>query len=178
MASTFDLPTPAQKPRSFLASWGWPIGIATVLLVSAGSNVWVMTIARNDPAFGVEPDYYQKAVRWDSTMAQSRANAALGWTASATLTPGDDAGTLRLDLRVRDRTGASIDGAAVTVEAMHNARSARRYEIALVPDDSGYAGRVAADRPGEWELRVAARRGADRFTEVLRVQVESTPLPR
>jgi nitrogen fixation protein FixH len=173
MATTVDLPAPTPKPRSFLASWGWPIGIATVLIVSAGSNIWVAAIARSDPAFAVEPDYYQKAVAWDSTMAQERANAALGWHAGATLEPVGERGNSRLTLTLMDRDGRPIGDAAVTVEAMHNARSAQRFQLALTPGDRGYTGALAASRAGEWELRVTAVRGAERFTEVLRVTLAS-----
>ena len=30
-----------------------------------------MRIANDDPSFAIEPDYYRKAVTWDSTLAQT-----------------------------------------------------------------------------------------------------------
>ena len=53
--------------------------MGTVLALTVAGNLWVMRIANADPSFSVEPDYYRKAVDWDSTMAQRARNEALGW---------------------------------------------------------------------------------------------------
>jgi nitrogen fixation protein FixH len=56
------------------------------------------------------------------------------------------------------------------VEAMHNARASQRYESALSPSEGGtYAATIDAHRPGQWEVRVTATRGNDRFTQSLRI---------
>lgn len=161
--------TRSERP-SALARLGWPIGIAAVLFLSAASNIVVMFIAKADPAFAVEPDYYRKAVTWDSTMAQQRANASLGWSSSAHLTLATPGTPGTISLQLRDATGAAITDATVSVEAMHNARASQRYEATLAGDASGtYTGALDAHRAGMWELRVTATRGAERFTQSLRV---------
>jgi nitrogen fixation protein FixH len=152
------------------ARYGWPVGIALVLFLSAASNIAVMFIARSDAAFAVEPDYYAKAVNWDGTMAQERANAALGWRAVATLdlaTPGTP-GTITV--RLTDRSGVALAGATVGVEAMHNARASQRYAAALTERSPGhYTAALDAHRPGAWEVRVSAARESMRFTAALRL---------
>ena len=48
----------------------WPIGITTVLATTVAANLWVMRLANEDHSFAIEPDYYRKAIMWDSTLAQ------------------------------------------------------------------------------------------------------------
>lgn len=158
--------------RSRWARWGWPVGIAMVLILSAGSNVAVMVVAKQDKAFAIEPEYYEKALRWDDTMAQERRNIALGWQASAALVLARPGRSGRLDIVLHDRASRPVDGAVVTVEAMHNARASQRYHAALTEGAPGtYQAAIDAHRPGEWEVRVTAERGGDRFTRTLRLSV-------
>jgi nitrogen fixation protein FixH len=143
-----------------------------VLILSAGSNIAVMVVARQDKAFAIEPDYYEKALRWDDTMAQERRNLALGWDASATLVLARPGRAGQVDIVLSDPVGRAVDSAAVTVEAMHNARASQRYHASLTEGAPGtYHAAIDAHRPGEWEVRVTAQRGSDRFTSTLRLSV-------
>src|SRR5512138_3082971 len=98
--------------------WLWPLGLTLALVLSAGGNVVFMVLANRDASFAVEPDYYQKALDWDRTMAQEATNRALGWTARVEGTFPAPVGR-RLTLRLLDRDGHAVDGAAVTLEALH-----------------------------------------------------------
>src|SRR4051812_3654125 len=93
----------------------WPIGITVILLGFAAANLAMMRVARNDPAFAVEPDYYRKAVGFDSTMAQERQTLALGWVASSRIERVDRISTVAVILR--DSLGEPVRGAAVSVRA-------------------------------------------------------------
>ena len=64
----------------------WPIGIAAVLLATVAANIALYYVAGNDPSFVIEPNYYAKAIAWDSTMAQSALNQRLGWHLAPALT--------------------------------------------------------------------------------------------
>ncbi|MEZ4456629.1 MAG: FixH family protein [Gemmatimonadales bacterium] len=55
-----------------------------VLAITVGANGYMLYEANRGMA-AVEPDYYQKAVDFDSTMAQARRNASLGWRVDAAL---------------------------------------------------------------------------------------------
>jgi nitrogen fixation protein FixH len=150
------------------SGWYWPLGLTALLVGGAGANVALWLVAAGDPSFAVEPDYYAKAVHWDQTMAQEAANAALGWSVSASFEPGARPGQSRLVARVRDRAGAPVDGARVSVVAFPSARASRMSAAALEPKgDGAYAAGLPADRPGLWELRVRVTRGGDVFTETL-----------
>jgi len=165
--------TPSHRSR--WARWGWPIGIALVLVLSAGSNIAIMVIARQDKAFAIEPEYYEKALRWDDTMAQERRNIALGWDASAALVLARPGRPGEVEIALRDSAGRPVDRAVVSVEAMHNARASQRYHATLAEALPGtYRAAIDAHRPGEWEVRVTVQRAEDRFTRTLRLSVAAS----
>jgi nitrogen fixation protein FixH len=176
-----------RRPSRGLA---WPIGLAVILAISVGANMFVFHLANDDPSFAVEPDYYRKAVQWDDELAQRRRNAELGWRAAATLAAaregaaGGDAAT-ELRVRLTDSAGAPLDGAAVSVEALAIDRASQvaTFTLAAASDPAGgvYSAMLPAARAGRWELRLVATRGGERFTAVERLEraaVERTAVER
>jgi len=150
----------------------WPIGIAAVLATTVAANIWVAVIASNDPSFAIEPDYYRKAIAWDSTVEQTRQNALLGWTLSPRLGPIALNGESRLSATLTDSTGAPIAGATIRVAAIPVARATQVHEATLAA--SGVAGeydaQLDARTPGQYELRFDVQAGAVHFTNVARVE--------
>jgi nitrogen fixation protein FixH len=146
----------------------WPLAVVAVLVVTIGANVLIYYLARDPGAAVVERDYYRRAVGWDSTMAQARRNAALGWRLEAGLGTVTPAGAT-LTVRLTDRAGAPLAGAVVRVEAVHNRDAAHPVAAALAPGgDGAYAATLPLRRLGMWELRFEVTRGAERFTQSLR----------
>lgn len=154
----------------------WPTLVVVALVGNVGLGLTLARIAGNDPSFAVEPDYYAKAMAWDSIVAQREQNADLGWQVTPTL-PAIVAGTDGpLTLELRDRDGRPVRGARVHLEAMPVAR-ASRVVTAVLRDSAAagvYAGAVAVDRPGLWEFRITAVRDTDRFTVNLRLDASAT----
>jgi nitrogen fixation protein FixH len=149
----------------------WPIGITAVLATTVAANVWVAMIASGDPSFAIEPEYYKKAIAWDSTLAQGRQNATLGWRLVPTLGPIAATGGTRLSATLTDSTGVPISGATVRVTAMPVARATQVHEATLTASGAGeYDAQLDARLPGQWELRFVASLGASRFTRTDRVE--------
>lgn len=153
----------------------WPTLIAVALFGNVALGFFLIRVAKGDEHFAVEPDYYRKAVTWDSTMAQASRNTALGWQVTPRLgaiQPGQDA-TLVLD--VRDAAGAAVSDAVVTIEAMPVAYADEVVRATMRP--AGEAGRygaaMAMSRTGLWELRIDVARGAERFTSNLRLEASA-----
>lgn len=140
----------------------WPVALIGVLGVTVAANGFILYEANRGQA-ALEPDYYRKAVRWDSTMAQSVRNQALGWHVAAEL---DRNG--RLLATVSGPDGASIADARVSVEGFAIAFEDGGFAADLAREGSGYDGAVALRHPGLHELRFTVDRGPDRFTSVLR----------
>lgn len=166
--------------------WQWPVLVTLALGFTVGVNFVMLYAAKSDPnGTVVEPDYYRKAVEWDRTMARRAASAALGWTARASfsaVTPpsanATDAAALAneapvtraLRVELRDASGVAIVDADVSAMLIHNREASTPESLTLAPADSGYAATARAALPGQWEVRVVARRGAERFETSLRVE--------
>lgn len=153
----------------------WPTLVVTALLGNVALGFVLIRVARGDEHFAVEPDYYRKAVAWDSTMAQASRNAALGWQLAPRLgavRPGREA-TLVLD--VRDAAGVAVSGAAVTIEAMPVAYAGEVVRATMQPGDAAgrYRAVMAMSRTGLWELRIGVARGVERFTGNLRLEASA-----
>ena len=152
----------------------WPMAIVGVLAITVGANAWILYEANRDPnATALEPDYYRKAVAWDTTMAQEDRDAALGWRLDARPAAYDPAGT-PIAVTLADRDGAPLPGARVTITALHNLEGGRTVTGAgTTGPDGRVVIRLGLRRTGLWELRFETERGADRFTAVLHRDVDT-----
>ncbi len=158
--------------------WYWPWLLAAGLLGVVGVNVTMLFVANSDANGSVvEPDYYRKAVQWDSTMAHRAASDRLGWTAAVSLVAGGEArasaaraGTLRVTLA--DSTGVGIAGAVVSAVLIHNADAGRPLALALRDEGQGrYDVDVPLAHAGLWEVRVSAERAGARFAVIAHTDV-------
>lgn len=151
---------------------GWPIGVAAILAATVAANIVVMRIASDDPAFSVEPDYYRKAVEFDSTMAQQRRNISLGWGFDAAIDSIGDGRHTRLSVRLRDASASPLSGARVAVMARFNARANDTLTAVLTEEAAGtYSTTLPIAHTGVWEVRVDATHGSQRFSTSARVNV-------
>jgi nitrogen fixation protein FixH len=150
----------------------WPAAVIAALAVTVAANGVMLWAASGRGAAAVEPDYYRKAVAWDSTLALRRSSEELGWRLDAALRPAEAGGT-ELSLRLTGRDGRPIAGAETRVTAIHNLDPNHPIVGRLFTDPDG-TGRAALDlrHPGRWELRFDAVRGAERFVTVLRREAE------
>jgi nitrogen fixation protein FixH len=144
----------------------WPLAIASVLGVTVVANI-VLWRAANEPGAGaLEPDYYARAIAWDSTQVEHSRSVALGWRADPEFIEAQPNGTeLRVQLSRPD--GSPLAGARVVVVGVHNLASEHPTSWALVERSPGeYVAAVAPSHAGRWELRVSATLGTDRFVSV------------
>jgi nitrogen fixation protein FixH len=149
---------------------GWPLGITAILGATIAANLVVMRIANDDPSFAVEPDYYRKAVQYDSTMAQQRENLSLGWGIVTALDPIGDGTRTRLVVQLLDASRSPLPGAQVAVMARFNARANDTLTAVLAEHAPGtYVTNLPIARPGEWEVRVDAAHGSQHFSASTRV---------
>ena len=153
----------------------WPVAIVGTLAVTVVANGVLLWAAHDRNAAVVEPEYYRKAVTWDSTMAQERRDAELGWQLDAELDSMSERGAW-LKASLVDTGGRPVSDATVAVTAIHNADAARPISAVLSPALAGfYAARLPLHHRGRWELRFVARRGADTFTATLRREAGTGP---
>lgn len=151
--------------------WQWPVLVTLALGFTVGVNVVMLFASKSDPnGTVVEPDYYRKAVDWDRTMARQAASKALGW--SATLTMGDvNLAAREVRVALRDSAGVPLRDAEVSVTLIHNREASEPVLATLhAVGDGTYAGNALAARSGQWEVRITARRGTERFEVTQRAE--------
>ncbi len=157
---------------------GWPIGIALILATSVAGNLGVIYFTRDDPSFAVEPDYYRKAVVWDSSQVAEDASDALDWSVQATTHKQRD-GSTTLELVLLDGAGVALHGASVTGELLHVARANEVQTITFHETTAGqYVARPNMSRVGLWELRLLADRivpgaASQHFMHTLRLDTDN-----
>jgi nitrogen fixation protein FixH len=148
--------------------------LVPVLILGAMFAGWgvMLSYALDDPGFGVEPNYYQKAVSFDAYQEQERENQRLGFHLEVEAAPVS-LGHSRLVVRVADREGRPLTGARVGLVTFHLARSSHMIEAALVEREPGvYGGEIDMNRAGLWELRLRIERGTVLFTHVTRLDLK------
>jgi len=151
--------------------WKWPLLVTAALAFTVGANVVMFFAANRDPnGTVVEPDYYRKAVEWDSTMARRSASDRLGWTAAASIGSAVD-GVRPVTVMLRDSLGIVVEGSAMNLTLIHNLEASQPTVVTLEPvGDGEYQGSAVAPRSGQWEVRVDARRGEEHFLAILHAE--------
>jgi nitrogen fixation protein FixH len=145
------------------------VAAVTALGAVAGA-VYVGSRVREDT---VVAQPFEEGLRHDS---ERDARAALGWTVA--VAPGPLQRTGPIELELRDRAGAPLAGAAVTLtvtraESGHGAWTAEARDLG----GGRYAADAAFPEGGGWELRLDVRRGGARARLSQPVTVAAAPAP-
>lgn len=146
----------------------WPWIVVALLLGNSGAVGVLIALSGSGDSHHVVPDYYEKAIAWDDTMAQERANLALGWSVElagqAEEGAGGDGGVL-VTVTVRDRAGAPVQGATLELEAFHRGRAGAILRARPLEVGGGlYRIRLPIARAGLWQVALTATRGPEVFT--------------
>lgn len=140
------------------------LALLTLQVLMCAAAVYLAT---TDDRTAIEPDYHEKALRWNEAVAAKQASDALGWKADIAVEPAPDLfGHRSIRVAILDRRGVAVTGAEVRVVLFHHAHGAKVQDIPLVErsDAAGaYAARVPMRQAGLWEFRVTARLGKDVF---------------
>lgn len=137
------------------------IYVCVGLLVTNALVMAVLVTASAKSAPAVVPQYYERAVAWDQTMAEAKLAAELGWTLELSL---DGEG---IAVKLVDHDGQRLAGAELAIRGFHRARPAERLALVLVTDEAGEARAPAtseARTAGWYELDVEITRGAVRYS--------------
>lgn len=146
----------------------WPMLVVGLLLAQFAISGTTIYLAHSDPHFGVEPNYYEKAVRWDDTARQQESNRKLGWKAVVTIAPDADAqGRRTVTVAIRDAGGQPVEQARIEVESFHHLNSSHRARWEMQESEPGmYVGTPEMPAAGVWELRFGATQAERKFTFV------------
>jgi nitrogen fixation protein FixH len=154
--------------------WAWlPAGLLGAMLLGLGSMAYV---AIDDPGFALEPNYYDKALRWDQSQAQARQSQALGYRLELNRQLVLERGGVQVELALLDRAGRPVSGARVALEAFPNAAASRIEHLELQEAGPGvYRGALRRGSVGLWELRCQVKHAGGVYQTVLRRDVAKVP---
>lgn len=133
---------------------GWHV-LAVILAFFAAIIAVNVTFAiyavQSFPGEDVRRSYLQ-GLRYNDTLAERRAQAALGWNAAAMLREGAGGALLEVSLNSRDDVG--IDGASVVGALEWPTNSQFDRALTFEPLGNGrYVARLGELTPGRWRLR-------------------------
>src|SRR6187431_820174 len=163
-------PEPIPERRAHLP-WAF---VPVALLLSSALGVGTMAIiAVRDPHFATEPDYYQKAIRWDRTQAQAATNQRLGYVVEVPAVVKFDAqGRATLELSLSDRHGKPVSGARLAADAFANAYSGKSVSVVFQEQSAGlYRATLTVVHPGQWVFPIVGSVGGERFTADIRADL-------
>lgn len=158
-------------------AWRWPAIVICLLagqLVASGVTIYLAT---NSPTMAVEPNYYEKALKWDEYKAARLKGHELGWKASIVVaeTP-DEIGNRLVTCALHDRDGQPIPGATIAAAAHQLSVGGEPLELRFAPmPDGSYATAFRPQRTGHWEFALKIERGDEKFYDTLRVDIAAAP---
>lgn len=130
---------------------------ATVIAVNI---TFVVLALQSFPGEDVRRSYMQ-GLNYNETLAERRAQAALGWTAAAGFIQQD--GAPAVEVTLRDSAGQPIDGLVTTGELRWPASERLDHSLHFTPRGEGrYVASLQHMASGRWQLRAHAQQSDSR----------------
>jgi len=150
--------------RRFLA-----ILLAAFILVT-GVNGLMIWFALQSWTGLVSDSAYQEGLGFDRVLAESRAEAALGWGARIDY----DAGAGRLSVRLTDAENRALSGLELSAEWLRPTSEGLDRSVVLVERQAGrYETAMRPPLAGQWDVRVTVKdHGRVRFHAQRRILVQ------
>ena len=117
-----------DKPKQFSP---WPFIVVGLLVANAALAFFALYMSRSDGGAQVVPDYYSRAVAWDSVAASQRATSASGLTLRVVEAHRPDS----IVFVVTDAAGVRVHGVSgsVTIRRPHLTQPIGQFDVAGNP---------------------------------------------
>ena len=157
-----------------MKSYRWiPWAIAAWLGIVVAVNGALAYFAETSSTGLVTEHPYSNGTEYNRVLALAAASDALGWhgTLRFAAAPGSRDGTLAIE--ITDRAGKPLSGLSAAAVIVSPVTPDPDRTLPLAEASAGrYEARLALSRLGQWEVRVAARRGSDFFEFAQRIVVK------
>lgn len=152
----------ASKRPFELRGWHVLAGMLAFFGTVIAVNVYFAVVALGTfPGEDVTHPYIQ-GLEYNRTIAERRAQLAMGWRAEAGLEHVRDGAALVVNLRQRD--GSPLNGARVEGALRWPADAHRDRTLAFLQDGPGrYVARMGVLNEGDWDLRARATQDSKAF---------------
>jgi len=149
----------AMSPR--LTGWGVLAIICAFFFVIFVANGALIYFALHTLHGSELENPYDESQAYNGEIAEARAQAERGWTATVRTQAQGEGERITVDFR--DRTGAPIEGLKVTARFQHPFDAARDRQTTLASDGLDYDGVATPIATGRWILVIEASRGDKRL---------------
>lgn len=157
-----------------MSSYRWiPWVIAAGLGVVVVVNGALAYLAESSSTGLVTEHPYENGTEYNRVLAVAAASDALGWHGRLgfAAAPGSREGELAVE--ITDRAGRPLPGLTVSAVVVSPVEPRPDLRLPLAEAGAGrYRAPLALGRLGQWEVRVAARRGSDFFEFAQRIVIK------
>lgn len=163
-----------QRPDGWWYPWIFVGGFLVVVSVNA-AMLYFSTSTFN----GLETRHaFEEGNSYNALIAAEEKQKTLGWSVQLGVDSADlgaNASAMRLarvTLTTKDKDGAPIEGLDVQVQIRRPTQDGFDQSVSLDPVSPGfYARTVELAMPGQWEVRLVARRGQESYRLRERIEV-------
>jgi len=155
-----------------LSNCRWvPWAIAGSFLIVFGVNGALAYFALKSDTGLVSEHPFELGNGYNRVLQEAAAEDALGWRGAATFSPAHGL-TGSIIATLHDASDLPLAGLSVTATVVRPVEPLPPQVLTLDATGRGeYAAPITLLRPGQWELRITAKRGSDMFQFVRRVVV-------
>lgn len=160
--------SPEQARKSAWIPWVFVGGMGVVVAVNA---VMITFAISTFSGISVEKPY-ERGVAYNRVLEAQARQDALGWTFGTTFQPAGGQLDGRLVLTAHGPDGAPLDGLVLDARLVRPVEKTVPIELAFTAAGDGrYIARAELPMPGQWDLKLHARRGDDLYTLIERLDV-------
>jgi nitrogen fixation protein FixH len=142
----------AWIPWAFVAFMGVVVAVNGVMVYLALSTFTGTTVDRA----------YERGRLYNAVLAEAERQAAFGWRFEVRWTPAGEPHAGRLVVAAADRHGAPLEGLVIEGTVTRPLGRPEPIPLALSQTGSGrYGASFTLGGAGQWEVRLAARRGSE-----------------
>lgn len=153
------------RPSDRFIPWYFVLFFAVLTAVFA---VFVY-IARSTHPGLVTDRAYDKGLGYNKVIASAEAQDRLGWTSA--ISTGFESGRAIVTLSLKDKKGAPLDGAQVSLWLIRPVKSGMDVKDEMLPAGKGvYEGRAVLPARGLWDVRIEAVKGDSRYQAYKRAE--------
>ncbi len=151
-----------KRSRGWWYPWIFVGGMTVVILVNA---VMITLAVGTFPGIQTQ-DYYRKGLAYNETLAAAKSQKALGWKIETGINGGVVSATFT------DRDGHPIQDLLVEAFLIRPTHEGHDVAVILKTEGNGrYTAPVAVPLPGQWTLRVHAKRGNTVFQDTRKIKI-------
>jgi nitrogen fixation protein FixH len=151
-------------PMTERSAYRWfPWGIAAAMALVVAVNLALTYFAFSSSTGLVTEHPYDEGNGYNAVLEAGAREDALGWKAAIAFdATGKERGEITATLK--DRTGRPLTDLAVTAHLSRPVEPLPPIVVKLHDDGAGhYAAAAALGRPGQWNVRIVARRGGELY---------------